>query len=301
MNDWVAVALLSDEQEFQRLQAEDARAAAAAGGLQAQVVFAENNAVLQIQQLYKFVRLPAEERPLAIVVETVVGEGLERLARAAVSAGIGWILINRSVGYLEALRREHPRLAIGTVGTDQREVGRIQGRQFRALLPHGTGSVIYLQGPPDTSVAQQRLQGAEEAIRGSQVSLKILTGLWTEPSGAYAIKQWLRLKSTDEVHVVGCQNDAMAVGARNALVEAGDRPQLARLPVTGCDGLPAGGQRLVDARQLAATVITPPNTGPAIRLLAKSIATRSPFPAETLLAPASYPPEATLAARSRLT
>ena len=69
------------------------------------------------------------------MVETVVGEGLERVARAATAAGVGWILINRRVSYLEALRREFPRQALGAVGTDQTEVGRIQGRQFRALLP----------------------------------------------------------------------------------------------------------------------------------------------------------------------
>jgi len=51
---------------------------------------AEGNAVVQIHQLSACVHAPGERRPAAIVVETVVGEGLERVARNAVKAGIGW-------------------------------------------------------------------------------------------------------------------------------------------------------------------------------------------------------------------
>src|SRR5262245_58319472 len=117
------VALLVDH-EFQRLQADDAVAAAARHGFELEVVFADHSPILQIQQLYKEIHRPAAERVKAIIVETVVGEGLERVARAAAQAGIGWILINRRVGYLEELRRAHPGLPIATVGTDQIEIGR---------------------------------------------------------------------------------------------------------------------------------------------------------------------------------
>jgi len=299
MSAWVAVSLLDESQEFQRLQAEDARASGAALGVEARVVYAESNAVLQIQQLYKLVRLPEAERPLAIVVETVVGEGLERVARAAAAAGVGWVLINRTVDYLDALRAQYPALAIGTVGTDQKEVGRIQGRQFRALLAKPEGTVLYVQGPPDTSVAKLRLEGVQEVLHGTGMNLQVLVGMWTEQSGAQAMKGWLRLRIAEEPVLVGCQNDAMAIGAKGALGEAKDRPQLAHLPFTGCDGLPDRGRRLVDEGALAATVVTPPNTGPAIRLLSDCKKAKQPFPRETLLAPVSYPAETALGARRR--
>ena len=48
----LVVALLDENQEFQRLQAEDAKARAAETGVAVEVVFAENSAILQIQQLY---------------------------------------------------------------------------------------------------------------------------------------------------------------------------------------------------------------------------------------------------------
>lgn len=287
------VSLLAREQEFQRLQAEDALAAAATCGFEAEVVYAEGNAILQIQQLYRSIHLPEHERPRAIVVETVVGEGLERVARAATAAGMGWVLINRRVGYLDGLRREHPQLPICMVSTDQVEVGRIQGRQFRALIASGVGLVLYVMGPADTSVAQDRLQGAREAVAGTRIELRTLDGQWTEASGEQALQSWLRLATSAELKpaVVGCQNDAMAVGARRALQNAKGRAELARVPLTGCDGLLDGGRRLVDMRQLAATVVVPSNTRPAIELVRRALETGLPPPAEVRLQPSSYPAE----------
>jgi ribose transport system substrate-binding protein len=292
------VALLVDH-EFQRFQAEDARSAAARQGFDLEVVFADNSAILQIQQLYKAIHRPAGQRVKAIVVETVVGEGLERVARAAAQAGIGWILINRRVSYLEELRRAHPALPIATVGTDQIEIGRIQARQFRVLVPAEQGAVLYVQGPADTSAARERLAGVQQGLAGSAIELRVLDGDWTEESGGRAVERWLRLRTSEGVRpaLVGCQNDTMAVGAKKALEASKTRPDLAQLPLTGCDGLVEGGRRLVDQRQLAATVVTPSNTGPAIDLLARFLSTQQPPPAELQLSPASYPEIEELARR----
>jgi ABC-type sugar transport system substrate-binding protein len=293
------VSLLAEDQEYQRLQADDARTAAARYGFAADVVFAHNSAILQIQQLYRAIHQPSEARPAAIVVETVVGEGLERVARAAAQAGIGWVLINRRVSYLEKLRLNHPGLPISNVGTDQLEVGRLQARQFRTLIGSEQGVILYLQGPPDTSAAQERRQGTTDGLAGTRIELRVLDGDWTEGSGERAIERWLRLKTSEGVFpdLVGCQNDAMAVGAGRALARFSARPDLARLPRTGCDGLQEGGRRLVDMRQLAATVITPPNTGPAVALVARALKTGQPAPPEILLPPTSYPALEELAGR----
>jgi len=287
----LVVSLITEDQEFQRMQGTDASRAAGKLGLEVEVLFAENNAVLQIQQLFRFVHAPEQERPLAIVTETVAGAGLERVARNAVKAGIAWVLVNRRVPYLDELRKERPDLATFMVSTDQVEIGRIQARQFRSLLPKG-GSLLYVQGPPDTSVAQDRLRGAEEGLRGSNIQLKIVNGDWTEQSGEKAVSAWLRLQSTESFHieVVGAQNDSMAVGARRAFQAV--RGHGSGVRFTGCDGLVEGGCRLVDEGALAATIVTPSNTGPAIEHLGAWIHTRKVPPSEVLLEPRSYPDEA---------
>jgi ABC-type sugar transport system substrate-binding protein len=283
------VSLLDASQEFQRFQAEDAQRTATELGIEIQVLFAENNSIFQIQQLYK--ALQSSPRPDAVLAETVSGEGLERVARVAVKAGTGWVLINRQVSYLAALRQEHPAVAIGSVSTDQVEIGRLQGRQFRALMKAREGSVLYVQGPPDTSAAQQRLAGAREALQGTAIELKVVEGLWTDESGEACVRRWLRLKRPDAARpaIVGCQNDQMAQGARRALLGVEATPELARVPVTGIDGLPEGGRRLVDVGQLAATVVVPSNAGPAIRLVVDTLRARLAMPEQKLLAPASYP------------
>jgi len=293
----VVLGLLDEGQEFQRMQAEDARSAAGEGGLDVEVLYAENNAVVQIQQLYQVVQVPADRRPSVVIVHTVAGEGLERLARTAVRLGIGWILLNRRVDYLDELRHQQPKLPIGMIGSDNLEIGRIQGRQFQALVPDG-GLVLYIRGPADTSAARDRLAGAEE-VCGQRINLKVLEGQWTEASGEDAISQWLHLKfKTSRPRLIGCQNDAMAVGARRALqAAAASHPSLAKVPVTGVDGLPDGGRRHVDQGTLAATVITPSNTGPAIRLVVQTLQGRASFPREQLLTPSSYPELANLGPR----
>jgi ribose transport system substrate-binding protein len=285
----LVVALLDESQEFQRLQADDARARAAESGVTLDVLFAENSAILQIQQLFRVIQVAVAERPQAILVETVAGGGLERVARAAARAGVGWVLMNRKVPYIAALRQENPQLPIMTVSTDQLEVGRIQGRQIRALLPGGAGDVIYISGPSDTSAAQERLQGAREALQGSRIDLKVVDGQWTESSGEQAIESWLRLKRFEKVHIdmVACQNDAMAVGARRALMVAGG--DLAQVPITGADGLEVGGQRLVREGQITATVVVPSNTGPAVKMVANALRTGVPVSEQMLLPPVSYP------------
>ena len=70
--------------------------------------------------------------------------------------------------------------------------------------------------------------------------------------------------------IVVCQNDAMAGGARAALLkraEEGSRPDLARTPLVGCDGLDEEGKAMVSRGELAATVVMPPTTPLALEML----------------------------------
>jgi ribose transport system substrate-binding protein len=284
----VVVSLLTRDQEFQTMQAADAERAAGRAGLDIDVVFARNNSVLQVEQLYPFVRAAETGRPAAIIVQSVAGEGLERVARDAVKASIGWILLSRDVQYIDALRGEYPRLPIAIVTTDQLGIGRIQGRQARALLPGG-GNVLYIQGPKDTSAAQQRLEGMREAIAGAKIEVTVINGDWTEASGEKTVLSWLRMSSSQNfrLELIAAQNDAMAVGARKAI--AARRPESAGAPFIGCDGLPEGGQRLVKEGQLTATVIVPSCAGPAVDLVAAHLRGGSAVPARTVLSPRAYP------------
>jgi ABC-type sugar transport system substrate-binding protein len=109
---------------------------------------------------------------------------------------------------------------------------------------------------------------------------------------------WLRLRTAEGFHpaVLCAQNDSMAVGARRALRDL--RGAWMDLLFTGCDGLPEGGQRLVQAGHLAATIITPPPAGPAVTLVARALA-GEPAPPSLRLRPQGFPEEPNLARLAR--
>jgi ribose transport system substrate-binding protein len=288
MSERIVVCLTSAEQEYQALQGEDARSAGRRLAATVEVLFADDNAVLQIQQLFRFVHAPLAERPAAIVLHTRVPDGLERVARNAARAGIGWLLLNRTAPYLESLRAEHPALAIAAITTDHVQIGRIQARQLQQLRPEAR-HVLYLQGPAGASAARLRLEGFEGASRGRGLELKVLNGEWTDTSAEKAVTAWLRLK-TAELFVpeaVVCQNDNMARGTRRVLELL--RPEWARAPFLGCDGLPASGRRDVDEGRLSATVTIPSCAGPAVEIALRWQRDGGVPPAETVLPPAPYP------------
>jgi ABC-type sugar transport system substrate-binding protein len=289
MRERIVVCLTSAEQEYQALQGADARATAQRLDTQVEVLFAEDNAVMQIQQLFRFVHAPEADRPAALLLHTRVPDGLERVARNAARAGIGWFLLNRTASYLEPVRREHPGLAVAAITTDHAEIGRIQARQLSTLRP-GPCHVLYLQGPADTPAARLRLEGFQAGSREAAHELRVLNGDWTDTSAEKAVASWLRLKTAElfTPDAIVCQNDNMARGTRRALERL--RPEWARVPFLGCDGLPQGGRRDVDEGRLNATVAIPSCAGPAIELaLAWKRRGLTP-PTETVLAPAPYPP-----------
>jgi ribose transport system substrate-binding protein len=270
----VVVALLSEDQEFQKLQADDAVRAAARAGIDVEVLYAKNNAALQAEQIYKHLHGPV--KPVAIIAHPVQDEKLTRVAGDAAKLGIAWIQLGRESEAIERLRMEFPAVPISIVGTDQQAIGRIQGEQCRAFLPNG-GTVLIVQGPPNTSSARQRLEGLQAAIAGTSIQTRVINAEWTEASAEQAVTSWLRLSSTEKerLQLVAAQNDAMASGARKAITAR--RPDWANLPFLGVDG--------VAAHDLAATVVVPSYTGPAIDLIAKHLKDGSSVPPRVVLAP----------------
>lgn len=297
MSDKVVVALPDRSNEFQHLQADDARAVASRVGIEIELLDADSNAILQIQQIFKFIH--AQDKPRAIVAEPVATEGMERLAQKATAAGIGVALLNTNVTYLDGLRRQYPQLPIFQLGSDQVEIGRMQGRQMRLLLPGG-GTVLYIQGPMFASAARERFQGMQEVTAGSGLHPVIMDANWTEESAEQVVRKWLRLKTTEglRIDLVACQDDAMARGAQRAFEMAPDvAGPWGKVPFLGIDGVPSVGQRMVKEGHLTATVVMPSNTGPALEAIGRFLRSGQ-MPAASIRVPiSSYPPEDSLRPR----
>jgi ribose transport system substrate-binding protein len=285
------ISLTNSDNDYQMEQASAAEEAARRLGIDLQIVSADNDAITQSQQLLQAIQSRSSSPPDGIIFEPVGGTALPQVARAAAAAGIGWVALNRDVEYIPELRKAY-HVPVFSVTSDHEEIGRIQGRQFAALVPKG-GSVLYIQGPSESLAAKQRATGMYET-KPVDVQVKVMRGQWTEASAHRTVSSWLRLSTSHQtpLDLIAAQDDSMALGARKAFQELPDsaaRNRWLNLPFTGCDGLPKTGQAWVTRGLLAATVIVPPNTGQALEMLVHALQSGSLPPERTLTVPTSFP------------
>ena len=284
------LSLTNDDNDYQIEQASSARAAGLKLGVEVEIIHAKNDGIVQSQQLLDRIQSSTNPRPNAILFEPAGSTALPQVARAAVAAGIGWVVLNRDVDYIADLRRQF-QVPVFAITSDHEEIGRIQGRQLSALLPEG-GLVLYVQGPSESSAAKQRHFGTLEAKLES-IQLRVLKAQWSESSAYKSVSSWLRLSTSrdNQIAAVCAQDDSMAIGARKAFEECfgQKREQWERIPFLGCDGLPKTGQEWVRSGLLAATVSIPPNASNAMELLIKAIQTGMQPPDRTFTPSRSIP------------
>lgn len=285
------LSLITRDNDYQREQAKSAEAVAGRMNLDLEICYADSDSVTQSSQLLDAVHKYKSELS-GIMVEPAGGTEFPQVARAAVSAGIGWVVLNRDASTLVDLRRTFQAPAFA-VSSDHKEVGHLQARQISTLLPRG-GSVLCIQGPSATLVAQQRLAGLEEA-KPQNVTLKHLKSAnWTEEGGFHAVASWLRLSTSHQqtIDAVAAQNDLIAIGARRAFegMKSERTPDLMRsLLFLGVDGLPRTGQAFVSGGTLAATIVVPPVAGPALEMLAAAISSKTQPKERHLISAHSFP------------
>jgi ABC-type sugar transport system substrate-binding protein len=287
----VLISLTTKDNDYQEEQASVAETTARRLGVDVEIVYADNDAITQSQQLLKIIQSSSVSPPDGIVFEPVGATALPQVARAAAAAGIGWVVLNREVDYIAELRRTY-KVPMFSITSDHDEIGRIQGQQFAALLPNG-GSVLYVQGPAESSAARQRTSGMYET-KPAGIQVRSLKAQWTEASAHKAVSAWLRLSTSREsnVQMIAAHDDSMAVGARKAFQEhtsGVDRERWLSLPFLGCDGVPKTGQAWVKSGILAGTVVVPTNTDMALTMLASAFQTGAQPEERRLTVPSSFP------------
>src|SRR6202012_6303521 len=293
------VSLHTQDNDFQVAQAAAAKEAAQKFGIEAEITYADNNAVDQSTQLLKAIQNRPESRPDGIVLEPVSGTALPQVAKAASAAGIGWVILNRNPEYLPELHKVS-KAPTFSVSSDHVEIGRIQGKQFAALLPRG-GSVLYIEGPSQSSSAQKRTAGMMQS-KPANIQIITLKGKWTEESGEQAVANWLKLATSQNkaVDLVSGQDDAMAMGARRAFEKVSNAEERAHwlgLPFNGVDGQVKTGQAWVRQGMLTATIHLPPLAGTAVEILAKAMRDGTRPPERTTTASHSIPEVSSLGSR----
>ncbi len=293
------VSLTNNDNDYQQEQAAAAEKAARKLGVDVQIIHANGDAVSQSQQLLHYIQGGVALRPDAIVFEPAGGTAFPQVARAAVSADIGWVVLNHEADYLEKLR-QNCHVPVFSISSDHLQIGKIQGEQIGQLLPQG-GSILYIEGPANSSAARERTAGMN-ATKPANIQVKSIRGSWTEESAYRAITSWLRLRTSKEstIDLVAAQDDSMAAGARKAFSELpeGERERWLKIPFIGCDGLPKTGQSWVRSGLLTATIFVPPNTDLALEMLTEAIRTGSQPPECRVTIAESIPAMKELARRS---
>src|SRR5215469_10184836 len=233
------VSLTNNDNDYQQEQAAAAEKTARRLSVDVKIIHANNDALAQSQQLLHYVQDSTVTKPDAIMFEPAGGTAFPQVARAAAAADIGWVVLNHEADYIPDLRRMY-KVPVFAVSADHVEIGMIQGKQFAALLPGG-GSMLYIEGPANSSAAKQRTLGMQRT-KPANIQVKSMRANWTEESAYKAVSSWLRLQTSKQskIDLVGAQDDSMAMGARRAFSEIpeADRARWMRIPVTGCDGMP---------------------------------------------------------------
>jgi ribose transport system substrate-binding protein len=283
------LSLTNDDNDYQMEQTSAAQHAARRLGVDLEVVYAGNDGIKQSQQLLSSIQSSTASRPDAIIFEPAGSTAHPQIARAAATAGIGVVLLNRDPDYIAELRSVFHVPAF-TLTSNHEEIGRIQGQQLSTVLPAG-GIVLYIQGPTESSAAKQRYAGLLET-KSDRVQLRVLKAQWTEASAYKTVSSFLRLSTSRQAQIEAlcAQDDSMAMGARKAFEECHElREQRQKMPFLGCDGLPKTGQDWVRRKLLTATIFIPPNADLAIEMMVKSIATGALPPERTFTTAKSFP------------
>jgi ABC-type sugar transport system substrate-binding protein len=287
----IALFLRSRDNDYQQRLAEDAVKMGERVGFEIRVCAAGNDSTRQSAQVGEALDRSSAGDLAAVLVSPVRDDGLSEFARRAAGNGVGWVLLNREGSYVQLLREEFPGVPIFGVTPDQSQIGRIQAEQVQLLLPEG-GSILCITGPPRTSSAQRRLEALRSDL-GEGYRVTVMEADWTTEGARLALDRWLEFAPAEALPAVVCaQNDEMALGARQALRDAASRrelPRLATLPLIGCDGSAALGQRMVLQKRLWATVMVPSAAGPAVEWLARVRDGTGDPPAHLTLAVSSFP------------
>lgn len=290
MNKRKIVLSLPGDNIYLREQESAAKAAASRLGVDLQVLNAQNDPILQSQQLLEFVHASSPERPDGILLEPVSATGLPRVAEAAVAAGMGWVVSNAQVDYITALRKK-TKVPVFMISQDHVDVGRIQARQMAAMLPRG-GSVLYLRGPTANYLASKRMEGVE-STKPANIEVKSLKIQWTADSAYKVICSWLSLSTVrpQDTQLIMSQNADFVLGARKAFQTNTNEPERSKWLAVPCAGvgIPSQIKPLVDKNLLQAAVVTSLTLDTALEMLVQALNTGSQPGEQTSVEAHSYP------------
>ena len=245
----------------------------------------------QIKALRGFIAQRVDVIAFSPVVET----GWETVLREAKAANIPVILTDRAVEVSD------DSLYLSLIGSDFVEEGRRAGRW---LLEHyskgpakdtkGDVNIVELQGTVGSAPANDRKKGFAEII-SAEPRFKIIrsqTGDFTRAKGKEVMEAFLKAQGEDKskrINVLFAHNDDMAIGAIQAIEEAGLKPGQ-DITIISIDGVKGAFEAMI-AGKLNVSVECSPLLGPQLMAAVKDVAAGKAIPRRIVTEEGVFPME----------
>ncbi|SFE23397.1 galactofuranose ABC transporter, galactofuranose-binding protein YtfQ [Roseivivax sediminis] len=198
----------------------------------------------------------------AILLAPVVATGWDSVLEEAQEAEIPVVLLDRQVDSSEDLY-------LTAVGSDLVHEGEVAGQWLVDTVGDDECRVVELQGTTGSSPAIDRKTGFENAIEGHD-NIEIVrsqTGDFTRTGGKEVMESFLQAEGGGgEICALYAHNDDMAIGAIQAMKEAGVNPGEDVL-VVSIDAVPDIFQAMANGDANATVELTPNMAGPAFDAL----------------------------------
>ncbi len=230
---------------------------AEARGINLKFADAQQKQENQISALRSFIAQGVD----AILVAPVVATGWDEVLEEASDSEIPVILLDRTVDASEDLY-------LTAVTSDLVHEGRVAGQWLVDDLAGADCRIVELQGTTGSSPAIDRKNGFEQAIAGHD-NLEIVrsqTGDFTRSQGKVVMESFLKAEGGKNICALYAHNDDMAVGAIQAIKEAGLKPG-EDIRIVAIDAVPDAHLAIANGEMNATIELTPNMAGPALDAL----------------------------------
>lgn len=210
----VGFAQTGAESAWRTANTESMKSEAAKRGIDLKFSDAQGKQENQIRAVRSFITQGVD----AIVLAPIVTTGWDPVLREAKRAKIPVILTDR------AIQTSDESLYTCFIGSDFYEEGRMAA-DWLAKFVNGKGNIVELQGTPGSDPANERRKAFADAIK-KYPGLKIIdsqSGNFERSGGKQVMEAFLK-KHGKAINIVYAHNDDMALGAAQAIEEAGLKP-----------------------------------------------------------------------------
>jgi simple sugar transport system substrate-binding protein len=275
------------ESEWRTANTRSIQSAAQEAGIDLRFSDAQQKQENQIKALRSF----SAQRVDVIAFSPVVETGWETVLREAKAAKIPVILTDRAVDVSD------DSLYLSLIGSDFVEEGRKAGRWLVDYYTNGPGkdakgdvNIVELQGTVGSAPANDRKKGFAEII-GADPRFKIIrsqTGDFTRAKGKEVMEAFLKAEGRT-INVLFAHNDDMAIGAIQAIEEAGLKPG-SDIIIISIDGVKGAFEAMI-AGKLNVSVECSPLLGPQLMAAVKDVVAGKPIPRRIVTEEGVFPKE----------